>query len=423
MKIFKAKPGVILLPVSAVFIIFIILLTLLIDQKKSNNELALEYRANRVIDLLLDLYSDERSIDPSVIDGDIIGFGIYDPQHNVLFRYGTAPEILPVQDRRSVEHMVNRNRSILIIRQAADGSLLQFGMGLQMQRMSPNMMRRLDEQRNDRQDLFSTMMGKYQAGVYLEYANSSYIAERRLISLIIILFILLFGGFFTLLFRLYMTNRRLLVKAEHDRQLIQLGEAARTLAHEIRNPLGALKIQRDLLKKKLPSEYEGSLKTIDRELMRLNVLVERVGEFLRNPVGSPEQLDLVKFLKDLYGDRDNITFADPESVKPVIISFDRDRLRTVADNLVNNAVDSGGSAELSVSEVRGRVRLSVADKGPGFTEEALKRLYDPFFTTKNTGTGLGLSVVKRLVESAGGRVEISNLKTGGAAVEIFFRSE
>ena len=210
----------------------------------------------------------------------------------------------------------------------------------------------------------------------------------------------------------------LLIQAEHDRQLVQLGEAARTLAHEIKNPLGTLKIQRDLLVKKLPGEYSGSLDIIDRELKRLNMLVERVGEFLRNPEGRPENIDISAFLKDLYGGREDVVLKLSEG--PVLISFDRDRLRTVLDNIVNNAVDSGGPAELELRKRGSMVELEVTDTGTGFSPEALDRLYDPFFTTKTTGTGLGLSVVKRLMDSAEGHIEISNRKEGGACVLLSF---
>ncbi len=412
-----------MLPVSAVFIIFIILLVMLIDQKQSNNALMLEYKASRLIDLLLDLQVNDQLNDPSQIDENITGFGIYGADNNSLKRYGSAPLRLPDAAGRNNEVIMAGRRSIVVIRTLPDDAAVLRGAESMMQRMPPNMQRRLQELRDDRDQRqpLAPMLRKYQVGIYIEYLNSGYISERRLIILLIILFITLFSVAAFFLFRLYRSNRRLIEKTEHDRQLIQLGEAARTLAHEIRNPLGALKIQRDLLVKKLPPGYETNLDIIDRELKRLNLLVDRVGEFLRNPVGKPEKIDLGRFVTELYGSRNEIVFSIPDSA--ACIYFDRERLRTVLDNIVNNAVESAGAAGIAVTEVSRGILLSVTDNGAGFTEEALRRMFDPFFTTKNSGTGLGLSVVKRLTEAAGGSVKINNRKEGGAEAELFFRRE
>jgi two-component system sensor histidine kinase HydH len=294
------------------------------------------------------------------------------------------------------------------------------GAGSMMQRVPPAMQRRLQDMRDNRPDAqtMPPMLQKYQAGVFLQYSNASYLSERNLILIIIFLFIITFSVAFIMVLRLYRANQNLLIQTEHDKQLIQLGEAARTLAHEIRNPLGTLKIQRDLLFRKLPSEYAGNLQVIDRELKRLNVLVERVGDFLRNPLGRPEKIDLVLYVEELYGGRKDVLLNMP--AENSMIFFDRDRLRTVLDNIVNNAIDSGGSAELSITNEGRKLRLSILDHGRGFSEEALQRLFDPFFSTKDSGTGLGLSVVKRLMDSAGGRIEVSNNKDGGALVMLVF---
>jgi two-component system sensor histidine kinase HydH len=263
-----------------------------------------------------------------------------------------------------------------------------------------------------------SMMQKYRAGVFLEYSNSSYLSQRRLVTLLVILFLSLFFFFLFLIFSLYKSNRKLVIKSEHDKQLIQLGEAARTLAHEIRNPLGTLKIQRDILQKKLPDGLSGSLDVIDRELKRLNMLVDRVGEFLRNPRGGPVEIELCGYLEQLYSGREDLGIRGCD--QKYFIEFDRERLRTVIDNVVNNAVDNGGFAEIILKNENRGVVMIVKDHGDGFTEEALKRAYDPFFTTRDRGTGLGLSVVKRLIDSSGGRVEITNSKEGGACVCLEF---
>ncbi|PIE03973.1 MAG: two-component sensor histidine kinase, partial [Spirochaetales bacterium] len=246
--------------------------------------------------------------------------------------------------------------------------------------------------------------------------NSSYLSEQRLLMLIILLFTILFASALLFVFRLYNSNRALLVKAEHDRQLVQLGQAARTLAHEIKNPLSALKIQRDLLSKKLPDEHKRNLDVIDRELTRLNTLVNRVGEFLRNPKGMPEEMELCHFIRELYGERTHVTVLCPAG--SALVYMDKERLHIILDNLVNNAIESGGSAEIRITDSKEKPGFTVADNGSGIAEEIRERLYDPFFTTRNNGSGLGLSIVKRLVEAAGGSISIKNRKSGGALVTV-----
>ena len=404
-----------MLPVSAVFLIFIVLLILLIYQKQSNNALVLEYRASHLINLLLDLYSTDQQIDVPEIDENILGYGFYDEDGKVLQQWGSAPSVLPLIGGRPDGVVMSGNRSIIVVRTGLNGNGMPPGGTHMMEQMPQSMMRRFNGNRESREPL-PPILTKYRTGIFLEYSNAGYRRERGLIILIIMLFVIFFTLSAVFVYRLYRANRLLLVKNEHDKQLIQLGEAARTLAHEIRNPLGALKIQRDLLSKKLPEGYEGNLEVIDRELKRLNTLVERVGEFLRNPVGRPERIGLSGFVSRLYSSRDDIIVT---SIKDADVYFDAERLRTVFDNLVNNAVESGGSSEIVVKKTGSRAVAEVKDSGSGFSDEALQRLFDPFFTTKNNGTGLGLSVVKRLVESAGGTIKVLN-RRDGATVRIDF---
>lgn len=411
----KKKPGVILLPVSAVIIIFIILLILLVGQKQSNNAILLEYRASRIINIMLDFYVQDDLPEPAELDENILGFGIYDQDGRSVYQYGSAPRRLNAGRMRGNEISINKNRSIEIIRtvvnvQDSDSS-----------RLPPMMHQRIQEMREKGpvEQRMIPMIRKYQAGVYLEYSNSTYLNERRLIILIVVLFAASVGFLFFLISSLYRSNRKLTIKSEHDKQLIQLGGAARTLAHEIRNPLSTLKVQRDLLKKKLPEGYEGNLETIDRELKRLNTLVERVGDFLRNPVGKRVLIDLCVYLSHLYGDRPEVSLADLPA--ETSICFDSERLRTVLDNIINNAVDAGGGAVVSLYSSGGFTVVKIKDRGPGIPEDVLDRIFDPFFTTKDRGTGLGLSVVKQLMEAAGGWIMIED-NNPGVCVNLGFRN-
>ena len=198
MNIMKRKPGVIFLPVSALFIIFIVLLVLLVNQIQGNNRLALEYRASKLINLLLDYHIQGDMPDPADIDRNILGYGIYAPDGKAVYTYGTAPLRLPDKTReRGGVSAVNRNRSIVIIRNVPVDGPMMWNPGPMAQRMLDMHGRRQPEQP------LLPALRKYQSGVYLEYSNSSYLAEHKLIVSITFLFLILFGAAAVMVYRLY----------------------------------------------------------------------------------------------------------------------------------------------------------------------------------------------------------------------------
>ena len=129
-------------------------------------------------------------------------------------------------------------------------------------------------------------------------------------------------------------------KLAAQQQLAQLGEASRTLSHEIKNPLSAIRIQTGILRKTLPEANRDDLRIIEEEVSRLNLLTDRIGDFLRDPLGQPEQINLDAFVREMilrYDRRISYTNeADPE----LQIRFDRQRLRSVLENLLSNALES-----------------------------------------------------------------------------------
>jgi signal transduction histidine kinase len=105
--------------------------------------------------------------------------------------------------------------------------------------------------------------------------------------------------------------------------------------------------------------------------------------------------------------------------------MDADRLRSVLENVIRNALEAGGPEDAvaaSVEKVKtgGRtlIVISIIDQGKGISGENLKRVFDPFFTSKSTGTGIGLSICKRFVEAANGYITLESRETGGAKVTI-----
>jgi two-component system sensor histidine kinase HydH len=227
--------------------------------------------------------------------------------------------------------------------------------------------------------------------------------------------------FFLLLF-LYRRLSRYRAVEDRQRVLVQLGEASRTLAHEIRNPLGAIRVRLGILKKVVPPAHARNLEVIAEEVERLNQLVDRVGEFLKNPRGNPEPVELAGFLRGLRE-----KFPHPIELAPqpgeCWVSVDPQRLRVVVDNLLRNAAESykdapAGGIELSLAAGRKTISLTVADRGGGLGPGDRERLFDPFFTTKDSGSGIGLAVSRRFVEAAGGRLGLEPRPDGGTLARL-----
>jgi nitrogen fixation/metabolism regulation signal transduction histidine kinase len=218
------------------------------------------------------------------------------------------------------------------------------------------------------------------------------------------------------------------------------GDVARRLAHEIKNPLTPIQLSAQRLEKKLAGKLAEteqaivtkSVKTIVDQVEAMKRLVNEFRDYARLPAAELKLVDLNTLATDilqLYGADDGLgTYAKHGSttIEPVLdpqcprIMGDAQQLRQVIHNLLQNAVDA---TELSAkkhvtlttqwnAETR-RVRLAVKDSGSGFPEYILKRAFEPYVTSKNHGTGLGLAVVKKIADEHGARIDISNRVTDG----------
>jgi two-component system nitrogen regulation sensor histidine kinase NtrY len=121
--------------------------------------------------------------------------------------------------------------------------------------------------------------------------------------------------------------------------------------------------------------------------------------------------------------RDRIAVAMRLPAKPIFVRIDRHRFRQIAINLLNNAREAagpGGQIDVEVLRRRDRVEIVVADNGRGLPAAERQRIFDPFYSTKDLGAGLGLSLVKRFVEEAGGTVVCEDNQPSGACFRIDF---
>jgi two-component system sensor histidine kinase HydH len=219
-------------------------------------------------------------------------------------------------------------------------------------------------------------------------------------------------------------NSRLYQRLKQRDRLAALGEMAAGLAHEIRNPLGAIKASAQFIAEPTAeSEPQAEfLGIIVEEVDRLNRVVSSFLDYARPGAGDPSPTDLNAVIHRTL----QLLANDLEGLEPELelgdglprVRIDAERLRQVLINLAQNAAQAmqGNGRitlrthERSYKEVGGEprrwVELCVSDTGPGIPKKVLANLFVPFVTTKNRGTGLGLAISQRIVNAAGGHIEV-----------------
>jgi two-component system sensor histidine kinase HydH len=219
-------------------------------------------------------------------------------------------------------------------------------------------------------------------------------------------------------------------RLEARSRLAAIGEMSAGVAHEIRNPLASMKGAVELLRARrgdVDSTEGKLLSLIEGEVERLERVVSDFLEYARptDPKLAPERLEeIVRRTLDLLRadpSLEGITLdaVNGDTLPSVIV--DAEQVRQVILNLIRNAAQAmGGQGRVMVETApgEGEAILRVRDTGPGFAAEALRRAFDPFFTTRSRGSGLGLAIARRIVENHAGRIQIRNRAEGGAEVTI-----
>ena len=223
-------------------------------------------------------------------------------------------------------------------------------------------------------------------------------------------------------------------RVERSERLAELGGVAAGLAHELRNPLASMSGSVELLRAGLdPADADARLMDIVlREAARLNQLVARFLEYARPAAPRRAPADLARVAAETL----DVFVHDPAAARvrlerdlaPTPASCDADQVRQVLWNLLVNAAQAAqaaGRAGVRVAvrcqpEPDGGARLEVEDDGPGIAPQDLPRLFTPFFTTKERGTGLGLATVQRIVDAHQGTVAAGPGARGGARFTVRF---
>ncbi|WP_052078746.1 sensor histidine kinase [Spirochaeta lutea] len=224
------------------------------------------------------------------------------------------------------------------------------------------------------------------------------------------------GGAMAWIARILLTNQRYRQTLEAQRSLVTLGEASRTISHEIKNPLNAISLRLGVLERLSPPEAQQDIQSITQEVERLNRLSGKIRQLLVAPQGSPEYLALESFMTDLQRQYPQ-EIAVPQGI-PGRIFIDPDHLRSIFENLITNAKQAGSPPPVHITaEIRRRnIRISVTDRGPGIDPDLLPRLFSPFATTKAQGSGLGLAISRQFAQAAGGDLILGNTGSQGTTL-------
>jgi PAS domain S-box-containing protein len=210
-------------------------------------------------------------------------------------------------------------------------------------------------------------------------------------------------------------------------RLATLGQLTAMVSHELRNPLGAMRSSVDAIKKLASTDnhlLKRSVELADRSVIRCDNIIGDLLDYSRVPRLQPEPTavdDWLASLLDEYELPPGITLRR-ELACQAELAFDRDRMRRALLNLLDNACQAMAACEgepvLTVaSRLEGdRVEVSIDDTGPGIASESLERIFEPLYSTKSFGVGLGLSIVKRIAGQHGGGIEVgADTKPNGGA--------
>ncbi len=220
---------------------------------------------------------------------------------------------------------------------------------------------------------------------------------------------------------------------EERDKLFLIGRLSATMAHEIRNPLASMSGAAQMLATGAltPEKAERMATLVDKQARRVSELIEGYLSLSRSGKEFPSsRLNVNELLMDsiesaMHGFAGGVSMEYHRSEEELFVSGNRMRLGQVLWNLLRNSVEAMSSTSepaitLSAERSRedGMVKIAIMDNGPGIPEDFVSRMWEPFQSTKDTGTGLGLYLARRIVEEHNGTIEVSRSSSGGAEFVI-----
>jgi len=221
-------------------------------------------------------------------------------------------------------------------------------------------------------------------------------------------------------------------------RLATIGQVSASIAHDLRNPLGAVRNASYFLRSRLSKDeplvsakdraeagkaFE-HLVIIDQEVTKADQIITNLLEMARPRMPNKQAVDLAKTVREVFNQvrrTDTVRCLTSVAPEPFVVWADPHQLRQAITNIVSNAVDAmKGQGELLVEATRSSDydTLIFRDTGPGFAPEVRDKVFEPLVTTKATGTGLGLTICRQIVEKHGGTIEAEDCQGRGAVIRI-----
>ena len=210
-------------------------------------------------------------------------------------------------------------------------------------------------------------------------------------------------------------------------RLANLGELAAGVAHDVRNPLGVIKASVQMMQAEGGNGDAELARVVVQEIDRLDALVNALLDFSRpspsqfGPVTASRALNEVILLTRQFARQQQVTVARQFSDRLPPVWADEDRLKQVFVNLISNAIQAmpgGGTITIGAAVQEGYLRLSFSDTGTGIASGEQDRIFDPFHTSRAEGSGLGLSIVHRIVDAHKGFITVDSEPGGGSTFTV-----
>ena len=225
-----------------------------------------------------------------------------------------------------------------------------------------------------------------------------------------------------------------LTQLEKAQRIAAWREVARRIAHEVKNPLTPIQLSAQRLRKRylyaLESDkevFDLCTQTIINQVEELKRLVSEFSSFARVPIVQKARNDIVKMVREIlvfYEESHNyITFHNVTHGDIPLFEFDLKQMKRVLINLLENSITvlpDGGNIEIAVSYDKEKqvVYLAVSDNGPGVADNDKLRLFEPYFSTKKSGTGLGMAIASTIVSDHGGQITVTDNEPTGAVFTV-----
>ncbi len=230
--------------------------------------------------------------------------------------------------------------------------------------------------------------------------------------------------------------RRAEASLRRSERLAALGQLTAGLAHELRNPLGTIKASAEMLTKSV-AQKQSEVATemagyIESEVDRVNALIASFLDFARPLQIHPEMAELKQMIEEVVREQSELARKREVSLEATMkdpslrFAFDPSLMRLALSNLVQNAIQAsaaGKAVRIRAEDDEQKVCISVIDEGEGIQKQHRENIFNPFFTTKPTGVGLGLPIVSKIVDEHAGRIQVFSDAGVGTKFEIVLPRE